>query len=190
MIYVDDDFLDVETLDSVITYLTENEFKKLTAGDKDFWCQMSNDDFDAYVLSKLEMKEQKELRSVFSFFRVSNDELDTDWRIHADTVIMGEQPERAIVLYLSDSYSDGLHGTAFWEHVDMGYAQPLDVTDDEFDEILLRDSDDLDKWSLNSVVGYKPNRLVSYPCNYFHSKYPNKSWKEGRVVFVMFYTTK
>jgi hypothetical protein len=48
----------------------------------------------------------------------------------------------------------------------------------------------LDKWSLNSVVGYKPNRLVSYPCNYFHSKYPNKSWKEGRVVFVMFYTTR
>ena len=72
----------------------------------------------------------------------------------------------------------------------MADIKPLDVTDDEFDEILLRDSEDLDKWSLNSVVGYKPNRLVSYPCNYFHSKYPNKSWKEGRVVFVMFYTTK
>ena len=44
------------------------------------------------------------------------------------------------------------------------------------------------KWKLKSVIGYKPNRLLSYPCNYFHSKYPNESWNEGRVVYVMFYT--
>ena len=190
MIYVDDDFLDGETLDTVITYLTTNEFQQVNAGEKDFWCQMSNESFDEYVISKLEHKEQKELKSIFSFFRVSNDELDTDWRIHADTIIMGEKPDRALVLYLSDCYNEELNGTAFWEHIDMGDTMPLDITDDEFDEILLRDSNNLDKWSLKSVVGYKPNRLVSYPCNYFHSKYPNKSWKEGRVVYVMFYATK
>ena len=31
------------------------------------------------------------------------------------------------------------------------------------------------------------NRLISYPSSYFHSKYPNVSWKEGRKVYVMFY---
>ena len=49
------------------------------------------------------------------------------------------------------------------------------------------DSEDLNKWRLSTVIGYEENRLVSYPSSYFHSKYPNKSWKEGRKVFVMFY---
>jgi len=31
--------------------------------------------------------------------------------------------------------------------------------------------------------------LLSYPCNYFHSKYPNE-FIESRVVFVMFYKIK
>ena len=53
--------------------------------------------------------------------------------------------------------------------------------------MLTEDSNDKSKWKLKSIVGYKPNRLLSYPCNYFHSKYPNVSWKEGRNVFVMFY---
>ena len=45
-------------------------------------------------------------------------------------------------------------------------------------------------WTLNSVIGYEQNRAISYPANYFHSKYPNKSWKSGREVFVMFYKFK
>mgnify|MGYP003661794032 CR=1 FL=1 len=47
-----------------------------------------------------------------------------------------------------------------------------------------------DNWRLNTVLGYEQNRLISYPANYFHSKYPNKSWKKGRQVFVMFYKIK
>ena len=46
----------------------------------------------------------------------------------------------------------------------------------------------LTKWNLKSVIGYKPNRLISYPCNYFHSKYPNEF--KNRIVFVMFYKIK
>ena len=36
---------------------------------------------------------------------------------------------------------------------------------------------------------HKKNRLISYPCNYFHSKYPNE-FVESRIVFVMFYKIK
>ena len=52
------------------------------------------------------------------------------------------------------------------------------------------DSEQLEKWRLVSVVGYEQNRIISYPANYFHSKYPNMSWKEGRQVYVMFYKYK
>jgi hypothetical protein len=55
--------------------------------------------------------------------------------------------------------------------------------------MIIKESENLDMWTLNSVIGYKQNRAISYPAHYFHSKYPNKSWKSGREVFVMFYKT-
>ena len=55
--------------------------------------------------------------------------------------------------------------------------------------MIIKESENLDMWTLNSVIGYNQNRAISYPANYFHSKYPNKSWKSGREVFVMFYKT-
>ena len=83
-----------------------------------------------------------------------------------------------------------LHGTAFWNHKQYGKKQPDDISNEEFDKLLLNESGDLDKWDLDTVLGYEQNRLISYPANYFHSKYPNKAWKEGRQVFVMFYKIK
>ena len=58
----------------------------------------------------------------------------------------------------------------------------------EFNRLIKEESNDLDRWELSSVVGHKKNRLLSYPCDYFHSKYP-KEFEESRVVFVMFYKT-
>lgn len=189
MIYIEDNFLENGPLETILTHLATNDFKKVTAGEKDFWCQFSFKEFDDYVISKLESIENNKIKNVFSFFRISDKEVDTDWRIHADTIIMGEKPDRAIVLYLSESQQKGLHGTAFWSHINMGETMPKDISDEEFDKILLSDSNDVNKWTCKSIVGYKVNRLLSYPCNYFHSKYPNKSWEDGRVVFVMFYKT-
>ena len=57
---------------------------------------------------------------------------------------------------------------------------------EEFNRMLIEDANDKSKWKLKSIIGYKPNRLLSYPCNYFHSKYPNK-FKEPRKVLVIFY---
>ena len=61
-------------------------------------------------------------------------------------------------------------------------------TDKEFDRMLSQESNDLSRWELNTVIGHRENRLISYPSSYFHSKYPNKGWEEGRIVFVMFYS--
>jgi hypothetical protein len=187
VIYIKDDFLSEPTYKGLMTYLNSNEFKEVDTGDKSFWIQESNQAFNDIVTFELEAIENKPIRPLLQFFRVSNDKVDTDWRIHADTIINNEKPDRALVLYLSKSEVNELHGTAFWEHNDMGEKMPSNISDDEFDLILKKDSNNLDKWKLKSVVGYKPNRLISYPANYFHSKYPNISWEKGRVVYVMFY---
>ena len=55
--------------------------------------------------------------------------------------------------------------------------------------MLVNDANDQSKWTLKSVIGHKENRLVSYPCNYFHSKYPNE-FEESRIIFVIFYKIK
>lgn len=189
MIYIRDNFLSEQALELVTEYISKNEFKEVVAGDKSFWCIPTNKDFDEYVIDELQEIENKKIKNVFSFFRVSTDKLDTDWRIHADTIIMGERPTRALVLYFSDYDYNKISGTAFWRHETMGDTMPSDISDEEFDKILLTDSNDLNKWELQTVIGHKMNRLLSYPCNYFHSKFPNKSWKEGRIVYVMFYQT-
>ena len=80
---------------------------------------------------------------------------------------------------------DKLNGTAFWEHENYGHTY-IKSNSEEFNRMLKEDANDKSKWKLNSVVGYKDNRLLSYPCEYFHSKYPNE-YKDQRIVLVMFY---
>jgi hypothetical protein len=187
MINVVDDFLDKDLYKSIYNKLISNEFTEVEAGGKSFWIQPSDVDFENIVLNKILQIEGVQRRSILSFFRVATDEVDIDWRIHSDAIINGERPERALVLYLSPSSMDHLHGTAFWKHIDFGHCLPKDVSFEEYDRVLEKDSNDLEKWTLQSVVGHMENRAICYPGNYFHSKYPNKGWKEGRIVYVMFY---
>tara|TARA_R110000772_G_scaffold77066_4_gene166026 strand:+ start:156 stop:725 length:570 start_codon:yes stop_codon:yes gene_type:complete len=186
MIYILDDVIDKDFLKIIKEYL-DNPFQKKISGGKDFYVLESNEDFDYYILDILEQKEEKKLENILSFFRVSTNELDTTWRIHSDLNIKGQKPDRAIVLYLSPRELEDLHGTALWEHEIYGKELPKDISDENYDKMINVDSEDLNKWRLSTVIGYEENRLVSYPSSYFHSKYPNKSWKEGRKVFVMFY---
>jgi len=190
MIYIKDNFLDKTFLEIINNHLNENEYKETNVGDTNFYTQPSNEDFNEYIILKLEELEQRKLVNILSFFRVSTDVLDADWRIHSDLNVNGENPDRALVLYLSPSKRNDLNGTAFWEHNVYGKKLPLDITDKEYDKTILIDSSDLNKWNLNSIVGYEKNRLVSYPANYFHSRYPDKGWEEGRQVYVMFYKFK
>lgn len=187
MINVVDNFLDTDIYEPLYKKLSSNQFKEIPAGDKSFWVQFSSPEFDGLVLNKISTIEGVKRKNIFSFFRVATDKVDTDWRIHSDAIINGERPERALVLYLSPSFMNGLHGTAFWKHKELGDCLPQDVSFSEYDNVLLNDSNNVDKWDLQSVIGYKVNRAVMYPCNYFHSKYPNQGWSEGRMVYVMFY---
>jgi hypothetical protein len=176
-----DNFLE----ESVYNSITLNEFSPVDVGDKTFWVQDSGVDFDTYVINKISVIEGCKRESVLAFFRLSTDTIDDDWRIHSDNSIGGIKPDRALVLYLSSSPLSELHGTAFWKHKKHGYE--MNASDKEYDRMLIEDANDLSVWELHSVVGYRPNRALMYPSNYFHSKFPNKGWESGRVIYVMFY---
>ena len=187
MINIIDNFLEEDIYNYAYNMFASNQFQEVEVGDKKFWVQFSNKEFDDFIINKLSDIEKTKRRNIFSFFRVATDKVDTDWRIHSDAIINGERPERALVLYLSPSTMEGLHGTAFWKHKELGDCLSEDVSFEEYDKVLLNESNNIEKWDLHSVIGYKINRAVCYPCNYFHSKYPNIGWTEGRMVYVMFY---
>lgn len=190
MIHIIDDFIDKDLFKIATDYLKKGEFLKHNVGGKNFYTQNSPESFNKYVLGKLGLIEGRPVENILSFFRVSTDELDNNWRIHSDLNIKGERPDRAAVLYMSHREKEELHGTAFWEHEIYGKNLPSHISDEQYNELIKVDSENLNMWRLVSVAGYEQNRLVSYPANYFHSKYPNKSWKEGREVYVIFYKFK
>ena len=190
MIYLVDNFMEQYLFKGLQQKLSNNAYNEVKTTNKSFWVQPATDQIIKYIIGKLEEKENQKLENIFAFFRVSNEEIDTDWRIHSDLIIEGQKPDRALVLYISPKTKNDLHGTALWEHKTYGKSLPNTVTDEEYDRLITKESENLEMWTLSSVLGYEENRAISYPANYFHSKYPNKSWKEGRQVFVMFYKIK
>ena len=189
-IYVIDDFLEDFVLKETIKSLHFRDYFEMKYPTKSFYVQNPETTFVKYVISKLEKFENVKIDNILSFFRISTDKLDTEWRIHSDLNIAGQKPDRALVLYISPKERKDLHGTAFWEHEIYGKSLPKNTTNEEYDRMILKESENLDIWTLNSVIGYEQNRALSYPAHYFHSKYPNKSWENGREVFVMFYKIK
>jgi hypothetical protein len=186
MIYIIDDFLPEDIIKKINNYLID--FKEIDTGAKKFWVMDTIPEFEKWFENKLSKIEGKEVKSILSFFRISTNSLDTDWRIHCDSIINDQIPRKAIVLYLANRGNDKLNGTAFWHHKDYGSKLPYEqLSTNTYNDLILNEAEDLENWRLDTVVGYKKNRLVSYPSNYFHSKYPNISWEEGRKVFVMFY---
>ena len=186
MIYILDNFLPNDVLTKLNNYLVD--FKEVDTGNKKFWVMDSPQDFNDYMVNKISIIEGKRINNILSFFRIATNELDTDWRIHCDSIINNQLPTRAIVLYISKPGLNELNGTALWDHIEHGSSLPYsELSNEKFDNLILNEANDLNNWKLNTVIGYKQNRLISYPSNYFHSKYPNKSWNKGRKVFVMFY---
>ena len=190
MVYFIDDFLPSYILGEAVKDLSSQDYEEFKTPGKSFYIQAATHVFVNHVCGMLSGIEGNTIDPILGFFRVSNDMLDTNWRIHSDLKIDGQQPDRALVLYISPRKIDELHGTALWEHKTYGKSLPKETTNKEYDRMILNEAENLDNWTLNSVIGYEQNRAISYPANYFHSKYPNKSWKSGREVFVMFYKTK
>ena len=182
MIYIKDNFLDQKLFELLNKNLID--FKEVKTPNKSFWVIEPDKDLLKYITAKISIIEKCEIINILAFFRQAKEKQDNSWRIHNDSIIQNQQPDRAIVLYMSSDDVNILNGTAFWEHKKYGdiyYGESVE----EFNKLLQEDSNNINKWNLKSIIGYKPNRLIPYPCNYFHSKYPNEF--KNRIVFVMFY---
>ena len=191
MIYIKDNFLDKELLINLESKILNSKWKthKVEGNKFNFKIRYQDVDekFQKYIETWLGIMEQADVKIIRSFIRKSNKNFDTNWRIHNDYMIEGQKPDRALVFYLSENKSKKQNGTAFWKHKKYGYSfENFNVED--FNNLLINDSEDISKWELQDIIMHKKNRLLSYPCNYFHSKYPNKI--KDRKVLVAFYTSK
>jgi hypothetical protein len=184
MIYIKDNFLPSKLYKELVDFC--DKFTEVKFPDKSFWIKKLPKEFEIYMISELEKLEGKKINNILSFAREAKKDQDNTWHIHNDTIIEGQQPDRAVVLFVKAN-ENNLHGTAFWEHENYGHTY-IESNAEEFNRMLSEDANDKSKWKLNSVIGYKNNRLLSYPCNYFHSKYPNE-YTDQRIVVVMFYKT-
>lgn len=192
MIYIKDNFLDPDLFSYIKDYIKKSKWKTITIGPEDSFnfdikYIEPEQKFVKYIQAWLQVIERADINILRSFFRKSNSKYDTEWRIHNDSLVDGVKPDRALVFYINKNKEEHQNGTAFWKHHEHGY-ELNDYDIEEFNRLLIEDSNDLNKWTLDTVVNHKENRLVSYPCNYFHSKYPDKS--KDRTVFVAFYTSK
>ena len=183
MIYIKDDFLPHNLLNAIL--IDKEEYKEYKTPEKSFWVKEPRLVFIDYISNRISEIEGCKINNILCFFREAKKGQDDNWRIHNDTIIKNQKPERAIVLFLSEDNYQGLNGTAFWSHNVHGDTY-TDGSVDDFNDLLINDSNDISKWNLKTIIGHKKNRLISYPCNYFHSKYPNE-FKNSRQVMVMFY---
>lgn len=187
LVYFKDNFLDNNLIDEVLS--DKSDFQKVDTPGKSFWVKLPSAKFLNEVKSKIEDLEQKEIEVVFSFFREAKESQDDELRIHNDSIINEQQPDRAGVLYISEDNRNFINGTAFWKHKKYGDTFDDSSDTEEFNRLITEDSNDINKWELKSIIGHKKNRFLSYPCNYFHSKFP-KEFREQRIVFVIFYKVK
>lgn len=180
MTEVKDGFLPNEIFKELQDYCNKEQFQIVQAGDKAFSVLEVPENIKPF----LEI-EGHEL--VLSFIRNAYNDFDNDWRIHADNIIMNERVSIASVLYINDPKGVSENGTSFYEHHLHGKELSECVSEEEYNRLILEDSNDLTKWLETDYVKSKPNRLLKYNSNLFHSKHPNQIKKGKRIVMASFY---
>lgn len=181
MIQILNQFLPKEVFKVLQNYVSQNEFQIVTVGAKDF----SVLETPPFILPYLQIEG---FEMTLCFIRQAHKDFDVSHRIHSDGIIAGKQTHLARVLYLNNEGELEPNGTCFWSHVNYNDSLPLDTEDHEFNRMLTEDAEDLSKWTKTDIIVAKPNRLLTYSANQFHSKWPNKIEKGVRKVLVGFYT--
>jgi len=180
MINVIDNFLPEEVFKELQDYCYSNEFNIINAGEKQFSVLNIPEALTDYF--KFEG-----LTPVLGFIRNAYNGFDDELRIHADNIINGEKTSIACVLYINKDEGVTDNGTCFYEHLSLGIELPKDCSNEEFDRLIREDSNDEGKWKRLDYISSRPNRLLMYSSNYFHSKYPAKIERGERIVLVCFY---
>jgi hypothetical protein len=179
MISVQDDFLFSEEFKELQDYCNNNPFQVVEFSGKSFSVLATPSNlYDDLKIYGHEI--------VLSFIRSAYRGFDSNMWIHADNIVNGKRIDIASVLYIDDEPIE--NGTAFWDHYIYGKKLPEDCSEDDFNNVLLRDADNKTAWVKRDYISSRPNRLLTYDANYFHSKYPAEITEGIRKVLVTFYT--
>lgn len=184
MINVKDNFLHEDMFKGLQEYCESNVFGLVKAGDKSFSVLEVPDD----VLDALNKVDGHSIS--LCFIRRAYKGFDNELRIHCDGIIANQKTSYASVLYINKEEGVTPNGTSFYKHIEHGNYLDNDATEDEFNRLILDDSNDISKWKRTGSIKSKPNRLLTYDANYFHAKYPNSIEEGERIVLVCFYTKK
>lgn len=141
------------------------------------------------------------IQPTMSYFRLNllSEKESTGPFIHVDHEVEGSK--WAALIYLTSPELDikNYGGTAFWRHKEFGisglptslevvksYTDPIDFIED-----INKDGFDESKWELEGLIRMKSNRLLVYPGDIFHSRWPKQGFgteaKDGRLVWVCFF---
>ena len=170
----------------------EKRFTALEKGDHIYYVANAPDNIIDKINQILEKTYNVKINNSISFLRLASSLYDTDLRVHCDNGNVGTDftPTHGAVFYITHD-ENNINGTAFWKHYKYGYVCPDNFTSEDIQKNIMCDKDDSLKWSLSTIVGGVPNRLLSYPSKYFHSKYPRvmngKKTKDSRIVMVVFF---
>lgn len=181
MISVVDNFLPEEEFKALQEYCDNNLFEIVSFPEKSFSALSTPNDMYKYL-------HMDGYEIVLSFVRSAYKGFDTSLWIHADNIVQGNKIDVASVLYINDDEDVTENGTAFWKHYVYGNKLSKDCSDADFDNILLKDADNRTSWLKKDYISSRPNRMLTYDANYFHSKYPEEITEGIRKVLVTFYT--
>lgn len=188
-----DDVLDSAEFENLKQYCFEDRrFTALEKGDHIYYVANAPQNIIDKIHTEIESIYNTKIKNIVCFLRLASSVFDTDLRIHCDNGNVGTDfaPTHGGVFYITYGKND-INGTAFWQHNKYGYVCPTDFTDKDIQEKIMCDKEDVTKWNLNTIIGGLPNRLVCYPSQYFHSKYPRVMNgihpKDSRIVMVVFF---
>jgi len=191
--FIIDNVLEVGAFKKYQEYLQNTSvYRTLEVDDKKFFVTDVPFGLQESIVSVLSSVHNKEIKVLLSTIRKATKFLDKDWGIHADwDVGVGEVPQYGAVYYISEN-NEELNGTALWRHKKHGYEMPNSFSREDKLDITNKSYHDIDDWELSSVIGGKENRLVTYPAEYFHSKFPKQAWgttpKDSRLILALFYS--
>ena len=81
-----------------------DEFEEIKTPGKSFWIKELPEFFPDLLARGLSNIEGKDVSIIKAFIRKAEGAQDSEWRIHNDTIIEGQKPTRAAVLYIESDY--------------------------------------------------------------------------------------
>jgi len=180
MIVIRDNVLNPNDFEELQRFCQKERFVRYPVGNKEYLMLFTPKEIKEFL--KIEGH-----RIILSFIRKAYQNFDKEHRIHADHKINGVKADLASVLYINDDQSVTPNGTAFYKHHKYNYELPHETCDDEFNRLLNDEAEDLSKWQKTDQIKAIPNRILIYPGNRFHSKWPKVIKKGERIVCVTFY---